>query len=63
MKQASVASADQGGGKRRSGLSIMAVSLTRDCRPRKAKAAARSGRAALASRTGASGCVLGATQT
>jgi hypothetical protein len=62
MKQASVSSTDHGGGKRRSGFSIIALSLTRDYKPRKAKSA-RSGRAALASRTGASGFVLAATQT
>jgi hypothetical protein len=40
MKQASVSSAIQGGGKRRgSGFSIIALSLTRDCKPRKAKGA------------------------
>jgi hypothetical protein len=40
MKQASVSSKDQGGGKwRRAGLSIIALSLTRDCKPRKAKGA------------------------
>ena len=40
MKQASVSSAIHGGGKRRgSGLSIIALSLTRDCKPRKAKGA------------------------
>ena len=39
-KQASVSSAIQGGGKRRgSGLSIIALSLTRDCKPRQAKGA------------------------
>jgi hypothetical protein len=38
MKQASVSSAIRGGGKRRSGLSIIALSLTSDCKPRKAKA-------------------------
>ena len=37
MKQVSVSSAIQGGGKRRaSGLSVIALSLTRDCKPRKA---------------------------
>jgi hypothetical protein len=40
MKQASVSSTAQGGGKRRgSGLSITALSLTRDCKPRKAEGA------------------------
>jgi hypothetical protein len=43
MKQASVSSIDHGGGKRRgSGLAmaIIALSLPRDCKPRKAKGAA-----------------------
>ena len=36
----SMSSTDHGGGKRRgSGLSIIALSLTRDCKPRKAKGA------------------------